>query len=308
LATGESFTSLAYSYRVGQPTITKVIPEVCKELWDQLAPIVMKMPSSVEEWMLISEGYNNKWQFPHCVGAIDGKHIVMKAPKNSGSLYYNYKGTFSMVLLALVDAYLQFVMVDIGSYGRNSDGGIYANSAFGKALGSGKLSLPARTCLPGAETLGPMPYVIIGDEAFPLQENIMRPYPGRGGTEEQKIFNYRLSRARRCVESAFGLLAVRWRVFYSKIAVSTETTKNIVKACVVLHNLTQKQTTAAQTASIIEGYNEDDVTSIKPLSRVGYRGTNQASEIREKFTAYLTKVYKLPWQESKVRVVLFGDS
>jgi len=81
LATGESYTSLAYSYRVGQPTITKVIPEVCKELWDQLAPIVMKMPSSVEEWMLISEGYNNKWQFPHCVGAIDGKHIVMKAPK-----------------------------------------------------------------------------------------------------------------------------------------------------------------------------------------------------------------------------------
>ena len=69
--------------------------------------------------------------------------------------------------MAQVDAYLQFVMIDVGSFGRNSDGGIFANSAFEKAVWAGKLSFPARSYLSNAENLGPMPYVIAGDEAVP---------------------------------------------------------------------------------------------------------------------------------------------
>ncbi|CAH2018098.1 unnamed protein product [Acanthoscelides obtectus] len=68
----------------------------------------------------IQVGFHHRWNFPGCCGAIDGKHVVIQAPPNCGSEYYNYKGTNSLVLLAVVDHDYCFKYVDIGSYGRNS--------------------------------------------------------------------------------------------------------------------------------------------------------------------------------------------
>jgi len=60
--------------------------------------------------------------------------------------------------------------------------------------------------LPGTQETLPMPYVFVGDEAFPLKKYFMRPYPGRLiNSQEKKVFNYRLSRARRVVENAFSM-------------------------------------------------------------------------------------------------------
>ena len=134
--------------------------------------------------------------------------------------------------MAVADEDLRFIMVDIGAYCRNSDGGDFTHSKFGIALTKGDLPLSSSRLLPNGADFGLMPYVFVGDEAFPLQEHLMRPYPGRGFTEDQQIYNYRPSRARRVVESAFGILAVRWRIFHTKIGVSPQTSKNIVKATV----------------------------------------------------------------------------
>jgi hypothetical protein len=140
------------------------------------------------------------WNFPNCIGAIDRKHVKVQAPPNSGSKFFNYKHSFSAVLLALVDVRYKFTVVDIGSYGRSSDGGIFAHSKLGKYLET-YLGIPGTSCL--------APHVIVGDEAFPLKTYLMRPYPGSQskGDNENSIFNYRLSRARRVVENAFGILS-----------------------------------------------------------------------------------------------------
>lgn len=78
-------------------------------------------------------------------------------------------------MLAIVDAKYRFVVVDVGSYGRNSDGGILSNSKLGEKLQSNQLEIPPNKCLPG--TTCNAPHVFVGDEAFPLSQNIMRPFP-----------------------------------------------------------------------------------------------------------------------------------
>lgn len=87
-----------------------------------------------EMWKSIADDFNTNWNFPNCIGALDGKHFNTQSPLNSGSLYFNYKKTFSVVLMALVDANYKFTIVNVGSYGKNSDGGIFANSNLGKEL------------------------------------------------------------------------------------------------------------------------------------------------------------------------------
>lgn len=86
---------------------------------------------------------------------------------------------------------------------------------YGKGLERGTLSVPPDSPLPGTDT--PTHYVILADEAFPLKPYLMRPYPGRNLDVCKKIFNYRLSRGRRVVENAFGLLAQKFRIYFRPI-------------------------------------------------------------------------------------------
>ncbi|XP_034052980.1 protein ANTAGONIST OF LIKE HETEROCHROMATIN PROTEIN 1-like [Gymnodraco acuticeps] len=141
----------------------------------------------VEDWRAIAAGFQERWEFPNCVGAIDGKHVVIQAPANAGSLYFNYKSTHSLVLLAVVDAEYLFRVVDVGGFGRSSDSGSLRNSAFGESLRDGSLQLPPDTVIAGSERRGPLPHVFVGDEAFPLLDNLLRPFPGRHLTKGKEV-------------------------------------------------------------------------------------------------------------------------
>ncbi|XP_067212485.1 uncharacterized protein [Linepithema humile] len=172
---------------------------------------------------------------PNCVGAVDGKHIQIEAPPNSGSICFNYKKTFSTVLMAACDHEYKFTIIDIGAYGSESNGGILARSSFGVAIDNDDLKLPANSAvLPGSNQA--TPYFFVGDEAFKMSRHMMRPYPGRNLTVEKKKFNYRLSRARRVIENAFGILVARWRIFCKPIKMNLEKIEIMTAACICLHN------------------------------------------------------------------------
>ncbi|CAB4014818.1 Hypothetical predicted protein [Paramuricea clavata] len=81
-----------------------------------------------------------------------------------------------------------------------------------------------------------LPYTLVGDEIFPFKTRLMKPYPGKGLSESQNVFNYRLSRCRRTIENAFGIYAARWRIFRHPIRASISTVDAIVKATLCLHN------------------------------------------------------------------------
>ena len=90
LATGQSMASLSQTWLIGESTLRNIINEILDCLWSALVPIYMP-PPTVDLWRKKSQEFEEKWNLPLCVGALDGKHIVMDAPANSGSLYYNYK-------------------------------------------------------------------------------------------------------------------------------------------------------------------------------------------------------------------------
>ena len=105
---------MQYSWRVPENTFSVVIREVCNAICSEYVDEVMKAPSRSEEWTHLAEGFLKKWNFPNCVAAIDGKHIAIRKPPSSGSLYFEYKGFFSFIVLAIVDSDYKFVGSDLG--------------------------------------------------------------------------------------------------------------------------------------------------------------------------------------------------
>ena len=235
LATGDAMTTIAYNFRIGVSTARLIILDVCTALWDALASIHMPVPSKVE-WQTIADFFV-RWNFPNCIGAIDGKHIMIQCPSNSGSLFFNYKSYFSIVLLAVASADYRFVMVDIGAYRSSNDSGVLNHTALFKCLKKKKLGIPPSKQLPNDIKETHVPHVLLGDEAFPLRCDLMRPFARNALTNERCIFNYRLSRARKVVEIAFGILANQWRIFHRCIQLNPDNVTTVVKATVLLHNI-----------------------------------------------------------------------
>lgn len=232
---------LAWAFRVGVSTVGKIIVETCAAIWNELSGIYLAQPNE-NEWREIADSFYIKTGMPHVVGAVDGKHVQIKCPRKSGSMYFNYKQYFSIILLAVCDSKYTFTAVDIGAYGSQSDGGVLKVSGFGKRILNGTMNLPEAENLPGSEIKFPFYYV--GDAAFPLTKHLMRPYPGKCLEANKDYFNKSLSRARVIIENTFGILVARWRVLNNPLNVYPENANTIVKATVTLHNFVKFHSSA----------------------------------------------------------------
>ena len=190
-------------------------------------------PSSTEKWENNACDFQETWNLPHVVSAINSKHIRIQCPKQSRTFFHNYKGFFSFVLLAICDARYCFTLFDAGQYGSNNDAGVLANSSIGQKIEAGKMNIPPPRHLDGC-SFDPLPYYLVGDEIFPLKIWLMRPYPCQ--LSEEKILHYRLSRARRVIENTFGILPTRWRINHSPVIASIKNAESYVVAAIALHN------------------------------------------------------------------------
>ena len=244
------------------------------------------MPEPTEDiWKESAEKFNNMWQFPNCIGSIDGKHVTVKCPPRTGSQHFCYLKKFSVVLMAIVGADYKFLCVDIGGYGKNSDGGIFEGSAMGKKFESQTFNVPSKKPLPGRQT--PTPHVLIGDEAFALKPYLMRPFPYRQSRENarKEIFNKRLCRARRVVENAFGILAQKWRVYHKPMEMKVESVIKVVQATCVLHNFLRSKTCDAQCVEFLNE-TESEIGALHEISNDSRRAVQTAFAIREEFVEY----------------------
>lgn len=261
------------------------------------------LPQPTEESLKeIAKEYYTRWNYPNCCGAIDGKHIRIKCPSNSGSLFFNYKTFYSVVLLAIVDANYKYVAVDIGSYGREGDAGIFRKSNMGQQITNHDFQMPPESPIPHTNIV--QPHVILGDEAFALTQTVMKPYPkNQSNTDSTKaIYNYRHSRARRTTENTFGIMCQYFRIFFNPIAIRPETTDMLILSACILHNMLR------QSKIPYPGENNCNDNPVLPTNNllplnptVERRPTFLAYQVRETFKDYFnSRMGTVSWQEKRI--------
>lgn len=271
------------------------------------------MPKTDTEWRAIADKFQSTWNFPHCLGCVDGKHVQIVAPKHSGSLFFNYKGTFSIVLLGVADANYNFLYADVGCQGRISDGGVFKYTSLYKKIEDKSLNIPLSEALPGRTS--PAPYVFVADDAFALSTYMMKPYPGHkpGSSTPERIFNYRLSRARRVIENVFGIMSSRFRVLLKPIALEPNKAELIVLACIYMHNFLRRNSTSKVNytppgtfdifdtdGNLIEGSWRTELegnNNLINIQNVPRKSSRDLHEIRNEFKDYfISPQGEVPWQ------------
>lgn len=216
--------------------------------------------------------------------------------------------------MGIADANYRFIYVDVGAYGSEGDASVFLKSDFGQSILQNTIELP------GNSTIGSisMPFTFVGDDAFPLCERIMKPYSpprGRALTDEEKIFNYRLSRARRVVENAFGVLTAKFICLSRTMFCSPTRAQKIVAACCILHNYFLDNTRNFYCPSgfadrydengvLIEGDWRKRVNSLTHLQNIPQRQmrpSENAKMNRETLKQFVNSAEgSLPWQRQAV--------
>lgn len=288
LVTGDSFRSISDGYKLGQSTVRNAIYQVCDLIQEKVMPLMIPTPHK-RQWEGNEEVFRNKYNFPNCVGVLAGRHVMTERPPATGSQYFNYRKSFSTILLALIDPNYKFMVIDIQDFGKiASDNIIFTNSELGRKFLRHNMDFPDDKPLPGTST--PMPHVIVADEAFPLSRNIMRSFP-RGQAlrdETKKIYNSRLNHVKEVSEKCFDLMTKRFRVYERKLNIQPENLDKVIAATCSLHNFLSDQTSLKQ---LSEEANPPFVRSIEILAKTGGGGfTGESLAVRNDFKKYFSSM------------------
>lgn len=271
---------------------------------------MLQFPKTEAEWKSIARDFDEKWNFPNCVAAVDGKHVQIIPPKNSGSYYYNYKGYHSLVLLAICNANYEFILCDFGTNGRVSDGGVIDETLFYTKLRNNTLRLPIPSTTRSTEKL--LPYVFVGDEAFALRRDFLKPFNRKQLDSNKRVFNYRLSRSRRIIENVFGILAARFRIFHTAINMKLENIDKVVMACCVLHNFLRRNRRDYYTpvtcfdvedpitGDIELGLRPEPNTLLELQHGSNRHASVEANKVRDLYMNYFIQEGAVPWQANFV--------
>lgn len=195
-----------------------------------LMKIYISWPTQ-ERKRMISENFKAKQNIRNIIGAIDGSHVRINRPLEDEETYVNRKQYHSLIIQAICDHSKMFIDVCCGEPGSLHDARVLRRSS---------LFRKAQTPNYFGE------YFLLGDSAYPALNWLVTPFKDNGClTEEQKIFNFKLSSTRMVIEHAFGLLKGRFRRLLHISNFDVNICKKIIMACCILHNIciTQKDDT-----------------------------------------------------------------
>lgn len=242
LSSGCSLTNIHTEFRVGITTTSVIIQNVCNSIWETLYEQCIPKPTR-QHWLEIANGFSRNTDFPHCIGAIDGKLVQVQKDKN-------------IHMLVMADTKFRFTFVSVTHDNYDSDMEVYNKTAL-----YDDVEIPEPDFLPG-KCGKAIPYVILGGDSFGLSKNLLRPYASRYLPLKKKIFNARVLRARRCVENALCILTTKWAVFEKPFTTNLRCAESVVKACLILHNFTiARDGYAFEDTLSYQGLMENDLAS-----------------------------------------------
>jgi len=212
--------------------------------------------------------------------------VKITPPTGSGSFCWNYKGFNSLG----VDVYRE---CDIGTNGRVPDGGVIENTKFYEKLLHAEPNLPIPR-KPDHST-SDLPYVFAGDEVFALRKDLLKPFSQKQLTNEGRVFNYRLSRARRVIENTFEIMASRLRVFHTEVNLKLERIETVVLSCCVLHNFLRCSCNS-YAADVQDESEEEQSDILTPLQRGHNRHAGEEGRAVREFLRYFNEGGIIPWQ------------
>lgn len=134
----------------------------------------LKFFCSLFDWKVIVEEMFREWNFLYCIGVFDGKYVMIECLFYGGFEYFNYKGYYSIVLLVICDVNYCFIMVDVGSYGKDNDVSIFNEFNIGKGFVDGFFDIFELSEVDGYFLF----YVIVGDDIFGFKLYLMKLYFG----------------------------------------------------------------------------------------------------------------------------------
>ena len=226
LARGDYMYTIAEMCGLAMSTVCVIVIETCKILVNNLWDDVVKrhFPRTEKDFERSMEEFGEEWQFPYAFAAVDGSHLPIKCPKGGAQAmkqYFNFKGFYSIVLMALVDAKYRFIWASVGAPGNTHDSTMMQSTELWSQIVEGKIIPNLVQEVNNIE----VPPLILGDGAFPLRTWIMKPHGDAVLPDNKRYFNFRHSRARLVTEGAFGRLKSRFRVLFRKCESKKETVK-----------------------------------------------------------------------------------
>lgn len=187
-------------------------------------------PATAEEWLEKSKGFS----FPHCIGALDGKHVPIWAPSHTSPEDMNYQLSYSMVLLTLVDSDYNFMYADV-SQSQNTDAKVFNESDLWLNINTDNLNLPPYSPLPG-DSIN-MPYVFVTDGSFPLERHVINPFSGHhDSSSSESIYNQLIAQSHSAADNAFGVLSAVFKVLLKPLTLEPSNCATVIRSCLLLHN------------------------------------------------------------------------
>ena len=230
LAHGCTFNTIGDLFGVAAPTAAVIFNNVCKVLVCKLYDRYVYLPRNIDEWINELESFLEDWEFP-CVGAWDGFHVYISTKLKN---YFSFKKRYSVSSMGFIGSNKRFLWAAVGAPGSTHDSRLLRSCPLYNEIQQGNIF--PNTVL-NLRKHGNIPVTTVGDSAFPRHTWLMKPYNENTTDPPKRYFNKRLCSARVVSEHAYGMLKGRWRILYKKTECRLKHIRQIIMACILLHNI-----------------------------------------------------------------------
>lgn len=186
LGSTSELRTIAHLFGIGKSTAVEILHEFCDVMVDLYFNRLVKFPITNQEIKETIDAFNDKYSYPMCIGSIDGTHISIEPPSGEETDYFNYKKHHSVIVLAVVNADLKFTYINVGAPGRCNDAFVYNRSKLFDVIKN-----PIYSQFYMVHNTTRIQAHLVADSAFPLSQNLMKPYAERVNMpRQQSSFNY----------------------------------------------------------------------------------------------------------------------